>query len=101
MRDVSDAFASVFEDEVVSPATASRISQTIVAAFGAWRTQSLSGYEVLYLFVDGMHLKTHPERAEKQPVLMACGILWDGKKVLLHLDVGDREGYEACVTRHL
>ena len=44
-----------------------------------------------------MHLKLAPNRREKQPVLIAYAALWSGKKVLLHLDVGDRESYEACV----
>lgn len=97
VRDVSDTFRQVFEDEGVSPATASRIGQQIGEDFDAWRTRSLAAYDVLYLFVDGMHLKLHPARDEKQPVLIAYAILWDGKKVLLHLDVGDRESYEACL----
>jgi transposase-like protein len=53
--------------------------------------------DVLYLFIDGMHLKLDPERDQKQPVLLGYGILWDGRKVLLHVDVGDRESYEACL----
>jgi len=97
VRDVSDTFAAVFQDEGVSPATASRIGQSIAEDFGAWQKRSLAGYDLLYLFVDGMYLKLHPDREEKQPVLVAYGILWDGKKVLLHVDVGDRESYEACM----
>jgi transposase-like protein len=97
VRDISDTFQQVLEDGGVSPATASRIGQRIGEDFDTWRTRSLAGYDVLYLFVDGMHLKLHPERGEKQPILIAYAILWDGKKVLLHIDVGDRESYEACV----
>jgi transposase-like protein len=97
VRDVSDTFAAVFQDEGVSPATASRIGQTIAGDFEAWQKRSLAGYDLLYLFVDGMYVKLHPDRDEKQPVLVAYGILWDGKKVLLHVDVGDRESYEACL----
>jgi len=97
VRDVSDTFQQVLEDEGISPATASRVAQQIHEDFTAWRTRSLAGYDVLYLFVDGMHLKLAPERKETQPVLIAYAILWSGKKVLLHLDVGDRESYEACV----
>lgn len=97
VRDVSDTFKQVFEDEGISPTTASRVSQQIYEDFEAWRTRSLSGIDLLYLFVDGMHLKLDPERDEKQPVLLAYGILWDGRKVLLHVDVGDRESYEACL----
>ena len=97
VRDISDTFKQVFADEGVSPATASRIGQKIGEDFDAWRTRSLAGYDVLYLFVDGMHLKLHPESATKQPVLIAYAVLWDGKKVLLHIEVGDRESYEACL----
>jgi len=97
VRDSSDTFGQVLQDEGVSPATASRIGQQIREDFAAWRTRSLAGYDVLYLFVDGMHLKLHPDRDEKQPVLIAYAVLWDGQKVLLHIDVGDRESYEACL----
>lgn len=97
VRDVSDTFRQVFEDEGVSPATASRVSQQIYDDFDAWRQRSLAGVDLLYLFVDGMHLKLDPQRDQKQPVLLAYGILWDGRKVLLHVDLGDRESYEACL----
>lgn len=97
VRDVSDTFRRALQDEGVSPSTASRIGQRIGEDFDAWRNRGLGGYDVLYVFVDGMYLKLHPDRPEKQPVLIAYAILWDGKKVLLHLDVGDRESYEACV----
>jgi len=96
-RDISDTFKQVLEDEGVSPATVSRVAQQIGEDFDAWRTRSLAAYDVLYLFVDGMHLKLHPDSDSKQPVLIAYAILWDGKKALLHIDVGDRESYEACV----
>lgn len=97
VRDVSDTMTAVFQDAGVSPATASRIGQTIQEEFATWQQRSLSGYEVLYLFVDGMYVKLHPDREEKQPVLIAYGVLWDGRKVLLHVGVGDRESYEACL----
>lgn len=97
VRDVSDTFAAVFEDAGVSAATASRIGQTIQEDFAVWQQRSLSGYDLLYVFVDGMYVKLHPERDEKQPVLIAYGILWDGRKVLLHVGLGDRESYEACL----
>ena len=97
VRDVSDTFVQVFQDEGLSPATASRIGQTIHEDFTTWQGRSLAGYDVLYLFVDGMYLKLSPEREEKQPVLIAYGILANGNKALLHVGVGDRESYEACL----
>ena len=71
VRDMSDAFGEVLQEEGVSPATASRVAQSIREDFAAWRSRSLSGQEVLYLFVDGMYLKLHPDQPEKQPILIA------------------------------
>ena len=87
----------MFEDESVSPAAASRVAQRIYQDFEIWRKRSLAGVDLLYLFVDGMHLKLAPERDQKQPALLAYGILWDDRKVLLHVDLGDRESYVACL----
>ena len=97
VRDVSDAFGSVLQDQGVSAATASRVAQTIREDFEAWRTRSLALHEVLYVFVDGMYLKLHPDQPEKQPILIAYAILWCGRKVLLHVGLGDRESYDACL----
>lgn len=97
VRDVSDAFGSVLKDQGVSPATASRVAQAIREDFEAWRTRSLALHDVLYFFVDGMYLKLHPDQPEKQPILIAYAILWSGRKVLLHVGLGDRESYDACL----
>ncbi|MCG3131034.1 MAG: hypothetical protein FLDDKLPJ_01809 [Phycisphaerae bacterium] len=42
-------------------------------------------------------MKLHAERDEKQPVLIAYGILSDGRKVLLSVGLSDRESYDACL----
>jgi transposase-like protein len=97
VRDVSDAFGSVLQDQGVSATTASRVAQAIREDFDAWRTRSLALYDVLYFFVDGMYLKLHPDQPEKQPILIAYAILWSGRKVLLHVGLGDRESYDACL----
>lgn len=97
VRDVSDAFGSVLHDRGVSAATASRVAQSIREDFEVWRTRSLTEHDVLYFFVDGMYLKLHADQPEKQPILIAYAVLWSGKKVLLHVGLGDRESYDACL----
>lgn len=97
VRDVSHAFGEVLQEGGVSPATASRVAQSIREDFEAWRSRSLSLYDVLYFFVDGMYLKLHADQPEKQPILIAYAVLWSGRKVLLHVGLGDRESYEACL----
>jgi transposase-like protein len=50
---------------------------------------------MLYLFLDGVYLKLRPEDRKAVAVLCAYGILADGRKVLLHLETGDKES-TAC-----
>jgi transposase-like protein len=50
---------------------------------------------VVYLFLDGIYLKLRPEDRKAVAVLCAYGILADGRKVLLHLETGDKES-TAC-----
>jgi transposase-like protein len=96
-RDVRRSLGEVLAAEGVSASTVSRVTQTLQEDFTAWRTRSLAGYDVLYVLIDGMYLKLDPRRDEKQPVLLAYAFLWNGEKVLLHVDVGDRESYDACL----
>ena len=45
----------------------------------------------MYLFLDGTYLKLRPEAKRAIAVLCAYAMRWDGRKVLLHLAVGDKE----------
>jgi putative transposase len=51
----------------------------------------LSDQDILYLFCSGIYLRLRPEDKKAVAVLCACGIKGDGRKVLLHLAVGDKE----------
>jgi len=63
--------------------------------FDAWRKRDLSGFRILYLFLDAVYLPLRQGTRGKEGVLCACGILENGKKVLLHLALGSRESYDA------
>jgi len=52
----------------------------------------LRGYQdILYLFCDGIYLRLRREDKQAVAVLCAYGMKADGRKVLLHLAVGDKE----------
>ena len=51
--------------------------------------------EMVYLFLDGTYLKLKPADRKAIAVLCAYGMTRDGRKVLLHLAVGDKES-AAC-----
>ncbi len=63
--------------------------------FAKWQERDLSGERVLYLFLDGIYMRLRPEDKRAVAVLCAYGMLWDGRKVLLHMAVGDKES-SAC-----
>jgi transposase-like protein len=73
----------------------SRITRRLQQDFDAWRKRDLSGFRILYLFLDAVYLPLRQGTREKEGVLCAYGILEIGKKVLLHLALGSRESYDA------
>jgi putative transposase len=55
----------------------------------------LSEYDVVYLFIDGIAERIRRPGQRREPVLAAWGLTVEGKKVLLHLVAGSKEGAEA------
>ena len=49
----------------------------------------------MYLFLDGTYLKLRPEDKRPVAVLCAYGMTWEGRKVLVHMAIGDKES-KAC-----
>jgi putative transposase len=67
--------------------------------YQAFRTRDLSGIDVSYLFLDGIYESLRRYGA-KEGILYAWCITSDGRKVLLHLAVGNKES-ENCWTEFL
>ena len=99
VRDVEAALAEALgealgESATVSKTTVGRICEEIKTGFDAWRTRSLAGLELDYLFLDASHFKYHANAAA-EPVLAAWGISTDGKPVFVGLDAAAGESYDA------
>jgi transposase-like protein len=58
----------------------------------------LSDLPLLYVFLDGQYHAARQGTDEKEGVLSAYALLDDGRPVLLHLDLGPRESYDAWLT---
>lgn len=82
----------------VSRTVVSRLSKKIYSDFDKWRKRDLSCDKILYLFLDGHYLALRQGTDEKEGVLVAWGITEEGKKILLHIDRGERESYDAWKT---
>ena len=76
----------------------SRITQRLNQDFDAWRRRDLSELPVVYLFLDGQYHAVRQGTNEKEGVLSAYALLEDGRPVLLHLELGPRESYDAWLS---
>jgi putative transposase len=97
-QDVEDLYGESFGKNRLSKSTVSRITQQLNADFEAWRKRDLSDLNVLYLFLDGQYHAARQGTDEKEGVFSAYAILEDGRPVLLHLDLGPRESYDAWLS---
>ena len=94
-RDIEDALIEALSVENTSRTVVNEVCKKIRPAFEKWQERDLSGYELEYLFLDGIYLKARAEDKKAVAILCAYGIIRDGRKVLLHLGIGDKES-TAC-----
>jgi transposase-like protein len=63
-----------------------------------WCERRLDQQDVVYLFLDALYLKLHPDDEPAEGVLVAWGVTLEGRKVLLGPALGSRESYEAWLS---
>src|SRR5438094_5293293 len=97
-QDVSALYADTFGGGRMSKSTVSRVTQQLNQDFESWRRRDLSDLPVVYLFLDGQYHAARQGTDEKEGVLSAYALLDDGRPVLLHLDLGPRESYDAWLS---
>jgi len=97
-QDVSALYRETFGPSRLSKSTVSRVTQQLNQEFETWRRWDLSDLPVVYLFLDGQYHAARRGTDEKEGVLSAYALLEDGRPVLLHLDLGPRESYDAWLT---
>lgn len=94
-RDIEALLAEALGPEAaLSKSTASRICQRLRDEFEVFRTRDLTGVDLDYLFLDGSHFKMH-DGSRAEPVLVAYGITTVGRPVLLAVEPGGDESYDA------
>jgi putative transposase len=97
-QDVSALYADTFGGSRLSKSTVSRVTQQLNQDFETWRRRDLSDLAVVYVFLDGQYHAARQGTDEKEGVLSAYALLEDGRPVLLHLDLGPRESYDAWLS---
>jgi len=77
----------------ISAATVARLKEKWQVEWEQWRSRSLGGLKVVYLWVDGIYVKAGLEK-EKAALQVVIGGLSDGQKIILAIEPGYRESVE-------
>ncbi len=94
-RDIEDAFREVTGDLLLSRTAVSALTDQLWADYQTFCERELSGFEVEYLFLDGVYESLRRLAGLKEGVLVAWGICRNGQKVLLHMALGNKESYSS------
>lgn len=95
-RDIEDTFKDEMTGEcLVSKSGVSRVTEALWDDYEAFRKRSLSIFQVEYLYLDAVYESLREQAGVSEGILCAWGILRDGRKVLLHMDLGNKESYDA------
>jgi transposase-like protein len=79
------------------------LSEELWEKYERFCERDLSGYDVVYLFVDGVFESLRQRAGMKEAILCSWGITSSGGRVLLHLGLGNTESFESWrdFFRHL
>jgi transposase-like protein len=108
-RDIEDAFRNPQTGACTLSRTAvSGITEALWDEYETFQQRELGEFPVLYVFLDALYEALRRQGRTREGLLCAWGICEDGRKVLLHLSVGNSESYEGwrdflrdLVKRHL
>ena len=92
-RDVEAVVEDTFDQPASSRSTVSRILEDTRERRRRC-ARRLDEHDLVYLLLDAICLKLHPDDTPAERVLVACGVTLEGRKVLLGLQLGSRESYE-------
>jgi putative transposase len=92
-RDIEDALEEATGDRLLSRTAVSQITEVLWDEYEAFAERDLSSFEVEYLFLDAVYESLRQQGGGKEGVMCAWAICADGRKVMLHLALGNKESY--------
>lgn len=107
-RDIEEVFESATGEQLLSRSVVSEVTESLNEEFAAFQEHDLAGYDLECLYLDAIYEALRLRAGIKEAVLCAWGVLRDGRKVLLHMALGNKESFDAwlemmrnMVSRHL
>jgi putative transposase len=93
-RDIEDAIEEATGERLLSRTSVSRLTESLWEDYQAFTRRDLSGFPVIYLFLDAIYESLRRQGGGKEGILCAWAICADGRKVLIHMALGNKESYE-------
>jgi len=95
-RRIRGALQPLLKAAPLSKSAVSRVVATLKDGLEAWRTRSLADLDVIYVYLDGFALRVRSAgKVISVPVLGVVGVLLDGRKHLLALELCAGESFAA------
>ena len=95
-RRIRGALQPLLKAAPLSKSAVSRVVATLKDGMAAWRTRPLGDVDAIYLYLDGFALRVRSAgKVVSVPVLGVVGVLPDGRKQLLALDLCAGESFAA------
>src|SRR5713226_6500924 len=95
-RRIRGALAPLLKAAPLSKSAVSRIVATLREGLAAWMTRALREVDLVYLYLDALTLRVRSAgKVVSVPVLTAVGVLADGEKQLLALELCGAESADA------
>ncbi len=98
-RRIRGALKPLLAGSPLAKSTISRIVQGLKAEVEAWQQRSLAELDLVYLYLDGFHLKVRVAgTVSTVPILAVLGVQRSGQKVVVHLSLRGGESTAAWAT---
>jgi putative transposase len=95
-RGIRGALQPLLKAAPLSKSAVSRVVATLKGGLEAWRTRTLADLDVIYVYLDGFALRVRSAgKVVSVPVLGVIGVLPDGRKHLLALELCGGESFGA------
>ncbi|HUM44849.1 MAG TPA: IS256 family transposase [Fervidobacterium sp.] len=93
-RDIEDIFTDEDGHCIMSKSQVSQVTEVLWEEYQSFKNRDLSDIDLVYLFLDAIYEPMRRLGNTREGILCAWGITKDGNRVLLHLDLGNKESFD-------
>lgn len=93
-RDIEALLKDEYGNILLSKSAISQLNNRLWQEYESFCKADLSGYDVVYIFCDAVYESLRLHKSPKEGILVVWGILSSGAKVMLTMELGNKESYD-------